>query len=808
MKNDDLFSFGNNDNNSSDGMEDLSSNAKSDVFDLNSFANMDVEPDEIEKYSVKSKNVKGKKSKADLPLKNKILKIALATFLICTITLSLIIGVFMVYVFGFVDATMDEDLNNLTLDLTTTIYVKDTKTGEYEEYQRLHGMYNRIWVNYNRELATANDENYDGIPQNLADAFIAIEDKRFNDHNGVDWKRTFSAFANFFLHFWESEQGGSSITQQLVKNLTGDEDRSPMRKVREIMRSRYLEEKYSKDVILECYMNTVGMARGMYGVEVASNYYFDKNVSELDLAECATLAAIVKGPSIYRPDTKYENNTQRRLLVLKAMYDQKYITAEEYNAAKAQEVKIVANTDTMNEQKINSYFVDALIEEVTKDLSDKYDYDPSHASINFYNGGYKIYCTLDPSVQKALESVFTDNEFVDTKSKKGQKLQASMTVMDYKGNIVGMIGGMGEKTENRALNRATMSPRQAGSTIKPISAYAPALEKNLITYSSFVNDKRLTYKSAEGPWNVNNWYGGYWGNVTVKRALENSINTIPVQLVEKVGLKTSYDFLTQKLGFKSFDPVNDLNLPSLGMGGNYHGITTMESAAAFAIFGNGGSYYEPTTYEKVVSADGEVLLEKNTKPTIAISQDTSFIMNKLLQNVVYGPEGTASAVASSVNNMKIFAKTGTSDSTQNQWLVGGSPYYVASCWIGYDEYETVSNATIGKKLWGRVMGKINNSKTPKDFPSSSYVTCREYCTETGMVATEACTSKAIGWYKTSYMPVCNVHSGEVLGEYDPNATQKPSDTTQDTQESNDGDQQEAQTESVQENTQTSDVASQ
>lgn len=794
MKNDDLFSYGNNDINSSEGMEDLSSNGKSDVFDLNSFANVDVEPDEIEKYHVKSSNKKNKKSKISAPLKTRILKTVLSVFLIGTITLSLIIGVFMIYVFGFVDPTMDEDLNNLTLDLTTTIYVKDSKSGEYVEYQRLHGAYNRIWVNYNRELATAEDESYTGIPQNLADAFIAIEDKNFNDHNGVDWKRTFGAFANFFLHFWETEQGGSSITQQLVKNLTGDEDRSPMRKVREIMRSRYLEEKYSKDVILECYMNTVGMARGMYGVEVASNYYFDKSVSELDLAECATLASIVKGPSIYRPDTKYEKNTERRKLVLKAMFDQGYITEEEYNTAKEQEVKIVASTETLNEQKVNSYFVDALIDEVTKDLSEKYDYDESHASINFYNGGYKIYCTLDPTVQNALESVFTDNEYIDIKSKKGQKLQASMTVMDYNGNVVGMIGGMGEKTENRGLNRATSSPRQAGSTIKPISAYAPALEKNLITYSSIVNDKRLVYDTGKEKWPVNNWYSGYWGNITVKRALENSVNTIPVQLVEKLGVKNSYDFLTETLGFKRFDPVNDLNLPSLGMGGNYHGVTTLESAAAFAIFGNGGKYYEPTTYEKVVSADGEVLLEKNSTPKFAISQDTAFIMNKLLQNVVYGPEGTASAVSSSVSNMKIFAKTGTSDSTQNQWLVGGSPYYVASCWIGFDEYETVSNSTIGKKLWGRVMGKINNSKTPIDFPSSEYVTCREYCAESGMVATDACTTKGIGWYKTSYMPVCNLHEGAELGEYNPNATQEPSEETDegttDAQESTDASTQE------------------
>ena len=251
---------------------------------------------------------RGKKPKKKRGPAAKVGRIILSIFLIFVITGCLIVGTFAVYVFGFVDDTLDDDLNELKMDFTTTLYVKSGDTGEYVEYQRLHGEQNRIWI------------SIDQMPEDLINAYIAIEDKRFLSHNGVDWKRTISAFANMFLDLYSSNQGGSTITQQLVKNLTGDNDQRPMRKIREIMRARYVENNYTKETIIECYLNTIALANGIYGVEVASNYYFGKSASELDVAECATLAAMAKEPERYRPDENPEDNKERRLTVLFEMY--------------------------------------------------------------------------------------------------------------------------------------------------------------------------------------------------------------------------------------------------------------------------------------------------------------------------------------------------------------------------------------------------------------------------------------------------------------------------------------------------------
>lgn len=745
-------------------MEDLSSNDNEFVFDLNSFANMDYD-NEVHYSHAKPVKVgpfgrflrkfglvdeSGKK-------KNWV-KIALSCFLVFVITACIILSSMFIYIFSFVDYSIDEDLNDLTLNYTTTIYVRENEKADYKEYQRLHGGYNRIWVPYNKEQAESKDPSYTGVPMHLANAFIAIEDQHFYDHQGVDWRRTFSAFANMFLHFSDSNFGGSTITQQLVKNLTGDDEHDAMRKVREIMRARYLESMYYKDTILECYMNTVAMGKDMYGVEVASNYYFSKHVNELTIAESATLAAIVKGPSIYRPDTKLEKNKERRELVIKAMYEQDFITKDEYEQAMAEDVKITADEEALKENEVNSYFVESLITEVTEDIAEKYDYDKTHASRNFYNGGYKIYCTMDPKVQKAIDEVFTAKGNIKTSKKTGKQLQGAITVMDYNGNIVGVAGGLGQKTVNRGLNRAVAQPRQAGSSTKPVSAYAPALENNLITYSSLVSNATKKF----GGWTVK----GSGGKVTVARALQQSYNVPPTELINKMTPQASYDFLTQKLGFKNLHPVEDVNLSALALGGSYGGVTTTEEAAAFAIFGNGGIYYEPTTYAYITDQHDKVILDnRNRRGESVISENTSFIMNKMLQNVVKG--GTGSAAGSYVTNMPLFGKTGTTDSTTNKWFCGGSPYYVASCWVGFDKAENISDSGLAIRLWGNVMKKINSGKKAITFPDSKFVTCRAYCTETGLVAKSDCPNTAIGWYKNDYMPSCTVHSGSVLGATTP-----------------------------------------
>lgn len=741
MDNEDIFSY-------SSEHEDPQGDGKkesSGELDLNSFSSGATE---------KAIKKKRKKSKG----KERFFKSLLTVFLIGIITVSLVIGSFAAFILLTVDGTMEEDLNDLKLNFTTTIYVEDKASGEWVEYQRLHGMYNRIWVPYDRDAAESGDPEYKGIPQNLTDAFVAVEDKRFNDHNGVDWKRTVSAFANLFFKFYSSNQGGSTITQQLVKNLTGDNSQSPKRKIREIMRARYLEGHYSKDTIIECYMNTIPMGSGIYGVEVASEYYFGKNVNELTLSECASIASITKHPTKYAPDKSLEDNLERRNTVLALMHEQKYITDEEYEQAKNEELVVTASKEVLNEVEVNSYFVDALITQVTNDLADKYGYEPSHASNNFYSGGYKIYATIDPSIQQTVNSVFEDTKTYTLKSKKGQTLRSGMTIMDYNGQIKAIAGGIGPKTENRVFNYATDAIRQPGSTIKPIAAYAPAIEAGIINYSSILNDKATNYNG----WTPVNWYKSYWGNITAQYALERSVNSIPVYLVNKLTTQKSYDFLTQTLGITTLN-AEDINLAPLGMGGTNGGISTKESAAAFAIFGNGGLYYKPTFYTRVLDQKGNEVLTYEAKPTVAISEDTATVMNHMLQQVVYGANGTGAGAKSFIPNMKIYAKTGTSNLSNDLWFVGGSPYYVASCWCGYDEMESVSKSNMARTLWGAVMSKIHSGLPVKEFTDSSYATSRYYCTQSGQLATDSCPSKAQGWYKKGGVPsACETHSGKTL----------------------------------------------
>ena len=738
----DLFSYDNSNNIVENGTTS---------FDLNSFSSKTASTTEEKNKKQKKKPKNGKRRAA---------KVLLTLFLVGLITVSLVVGCFMFYAFTMVDGTMDENLNNLALNFTTTIYVDDGD-GNYKEYRRLHGEYNRIWVDYLNPENVELPEDYDGIPQTLAKAFVAIEDKRFSEHEGVDWKRTIGAFINEFVPIYSSRQGGSTITQQLVKNLTDDKSQKASRKVREIMRARYLESKYSKDTILECYLNTIAMGHGTYGVEVAANYYFGKSVKYLNIAECACLAAITKSPTYYAPDDYPEENKERRNKVLYQMYDQGYITKEEYEEAKNTELEIVAEERVLSQNSVNSYFVDGLIDQVVNDLAEKYGYDEAHANQLFYNSGYKIYATVDTDMQAAAEEVFSDTSYA-IEGSDGKKMTGGITVMDYEGNVKAIVGGIGEKTTNRGFNNATDAVRQPGSTMKPIAAYAPAIEQDLITYSSIVNDTKTSYNG----WTPKNWYNSYWGNITVQYALERSVNSIPVYLVNKMTPQVSYDFLTQKLGITTLNS-EDVNLSPLGMGGTNGGLTTLESAAAFAIFGNGGLYYEPSFYTKVTDQDGKTVLQHSTQPTMAISEDTATVMNHLLRTVVYGSKGTGAAAKSYISNMKIYAKTGTSNDQNDLWFVGGTPYYVASCWCGYEVQQAIpsKHSGIALKMWGNVMSKVHSGLEAKEFTDSSYAVEKYYCTSTGNLATDACPEKAVGWYRKSNVPsVCTSHSGTVLGK--------------------------------------------
>ncbi|MBO4693377.1 MAG: transglycosylase domain-containing protein [Clostridia bacterium] len=737
-----------------------------DSNDIFSFSNSDDmpknEPLELNSFSSNAVDYEMKRRRRKKTGKRRALTAALTILLVGVITVSIIAGTFLLYAFTMVDGTMEEDLDDLKLNFTTTIYNKDS-SGNWVEYQRLHGTYNRIWVPYDRQAAQEKAENYEGIPEQAVNAFVAIEDKRFRIHDGIDWKRTMSAFLNLLQG--SKSYGGSTITQQLVKNLTNDNSKRVSRKVREIMRARYLEGHYSKDTIIECYLNTIAMGHGIYGLEVASNYYFNKSVKDLTLTECAALAAITKSPATYAPDTHPEANKKRRITVLNEMLEQGYINDKQYEEAKNEELNIVASKEALNENEINNYFVDALIVQVTKDLAEKYNYDEAHAANNFYSGGYKIYATIDPSVQNTVDSVFSNSKAYGIKGKNGAQLQGAITVMDYEGNVKGLAGGIGEKTVNlgtSGFNRAINAIRQPGSTMKPISAYALAIENGLINYSSKVNDKATTY--AKG-WTPVNWYHSYRGSVTVQYALEVSMNTIPVQLVNELTPQVCYDFLTKKLGITTLTD-KDVDLSPLGMGGTNGGITTTESAGAFSIFGNGGKFYKPTLYYAVYDQHDKEVLKGQSVPEVVIGEDTAEVMNHLLQNVVYGDSGTGKSAAGFIPNMKIFAKTGTSNNVNDLWFVGGSPYYIASCWCGFDEQQKISNTSIARSMWGGVMSKIHFGLEPKEFPHTEYAVRRYYCADTGLLATSACGNVSIGWYKSDNVPAVCSHGGSVLDSPD------------------------------------------
>ena len=604
-----------------------------------------------------------------------------------------------------------DNVRNMEINMTSVIYVQNEK-GDWEEYQRLHGAENRIWV------------GIDKVPQYLKDAFIAIEDERFDTHSGVDWKRTAAAVGNKLLKFDSSEFGGSTITQQLIKNVTNDKGRNAMRKFREIVRALLIERKLSKTEILEAYLNTIALGNGICGVQVAANYYFNKDVSELTLTECAALAAITKNPTEFNPESGAEANIERRRTVLDKMLELEKISYEEHDKAYNTPLVLDNSREDDLEIEINSYFVDALIDQVIDDLAEKYNLSTSMASTMFYNGGFKIYATVNPQIQEKMEEVYMDIDtyFPQTvKNENGEKthVQSAMTVMDYSGHIVGIVGGAGEKTTNRGLNRATDSSRQPGSTMKPIGVYALAIDKDIVNYTSSVLDKPIEHYYGDGKSGPKEWYGYYKGTVKLNYAIRKSMNTVPVRLLQEIGVDTSYDFLVNKLHCEHLVEA-DKNLAALALGGTNYGLTTTESAAAYAIFGNQGVYHKPTTYYKIERPNGDVVLEYDETGEQVIGRDSATVMNHLLQEVVYGSEGTGRGI-SGYNSMKAYAKTGTSSESNDLWMVAGTPYYVGSVWYGFDLQKEVSNGGAAAKIWKDVMKDVHKGLEKKEFEDSEDV---------------------------------------------------------------------------------------
>lgn len=697
------------------------------------------------------------------------LKVFLSIILVGILVLiGLIIGAFS----GLFDTTKSLNLDEYNLDLSSYVYCVDPQTNEYVEYERLYADENRVWV------------DLDEIPKHVQLAAVAIEDERFYSHSGVDFRSTFKAAYNYFFKK-STSRGGSTITQQLVKNLTGDSEKNVSRKLQEMLRAIQLEKKLSKDEILELYLNSIYLSQGCNGLKSAAMFYFDKDVSELTIAEGASLVGITQYPTHFDPLLYPENNKEKQELVLKKMYELEFITEEEYNDAVEEELEFVGSVNSSAISK-QSYFVDEIIRDVINDLQDEYGYTESVATKMLYSGGLKIYSTVDPEIQKVVDEVFSNPE--NLKGGVNGVPQASMCVMDpYTGEVKALVGGFGEKEGTLTLNRATDTLRQPGSTIKPISVYAPALEAGLITPSSVYADKKITI----GTWSPKNHYSGFKGNVSIKHAIDLSINTVPVQVLQKLGVEKSYEFLSQKLGVSSLVP-DDKSLASLALGGLTRGISNMELTAAYCAFVNDGVYNSPVTYTKVYDSNGNVILTKKSKNNVAMKTSTARTMNGLLKSVCDVGTGTPARFDSKYT---IAGKTGTTDDDKDRWFVGYTPYYCAAVWVGYDIPSSLSfyssNPTI--PLWKKVMSevhKIKNLSSKKFNYTSIYVDeskiaatneKMKICSDSGLLATEFCPQDKITEqeYNAEITSACNIHTSADNQVQDNTSNEPVTDVTQD-----------------------------
>lgn len=736
------------------------------------------------------------------------------------------------------------DLDNQKNRQTSIVY--DINGNEYASLSRNE---NRIW----RELSA--------MPENLQNAVIAIEDKNFRTEPGINLKGTIGAALNAFTgnRIWGTNRGASTLEQQLIKNLTGDNEQDNMRKVREIFRALGLDNKYSKETILEAYLNTIPLTGIIHGMEAGSIEYFGKHVEDLTLAECATLASITKNPTKYNPATNPEELIKRRNHVLYEMYTQGYITEAEFNAAKAETVTLTEKTSTTENatrSSSNSWFTDALYTQLLNQLQEDLNYTADEAKELIFSGGLRIYSTVDPTVQAGIEKtmyneddlipalwheepvclrdypadssswdevqydeatglpitkggyavygqeaipVYADEEGTTLKMGTSTdpdypndttvylcvyekvRTQAAMAIVDYSGNILGIGGGIGEKKYDLGFNRAT-SPHQTGSTMKPIGAYALALDYKLINYSSQILDS--PYYSAEDKkvlkdqyigvmspfseaaqsrsdvwraWPTN--YGGAGGQgnpMLVYDALQQSYNTVAVWVGDMVGVDYLYNFVHDTLECSYINAENDMDLGPLVLGSQSSGLTVVQLAGAYTMF-NTGTFTTPHYYTEITDYQGNMILDNNKyiNTTQAISADTAYIMNRMMWNVLHSRKGTAYGKAPD-GEMDSVAKTGTTSNYKDYTFAGLTPYYVTAIWWGCDrptEMDTLGkagrNASPIQYAWKALMENLQADLPVKEFAKGENVVEKHFDTSTGAIISNG---GSVGYYTEDNLP--------------------------------------------------------
>jgi penicillin-binding protein 1A len=642
-------------------------------------------------------------------------------------------------------------IDDLTVSYASKIMYLDSQ-GKEKELESLSPNENKIWVDSCK------------IPKSMKDAIIAVEDERFYSHFGFDVLRTTKAFLNWIFRK-DSSYGGSTITQQLVKNLTREQDKTAIRKIKEISRAISLERKFSKEQILELYLNTIYLSQGCYGVQSASHKFFGKDVEGLSLAECACIAGITQYPVRYDPIANPKNNKEKQKIVLKKMLEIGYITQKDHDKALKEKLSFSKSSSNLQGSSISSYFADKVVEDVLGALKKK-GYSDSIADKMLYEGGLKIYSTYDPKIQSIIDKVYKDNNNFPKINEKIAPQSAIVVIEPKSGAIVGMAGGIGAKTASRTLNRAAQTLRQPGSTLKPLSAYAPALENKLINSATILKDEEIKI----GDWICKNYDKKFSGKVDIRQAVNYSLNTSPVEVIKKLTLNNSYNFLVNNLGFTSLvekETINgeifsDIGYPQLALGGLTKGVKIIELASAYAVFSNGGIYTKPYVFTKVLDSKEREIITNDKKTNVAMSEATAYIVAQLLNGSVKNGTSVGSQVSSGIFTA---GKTGTTSDNFDRWFVGFTPYYVAALWYGYDEPKDLGiskNPNIS--IWKKIMDEVHNNLKNKDLEKPQEIINVNYCKNSGKLPNEHCGGNITNFYFTrdnAPKDVCAIHNAPV-----------------------------------------------
>ena len=668
-------------------------------------------------------------------------------------------------------------LENYNLDEPSYVYFVNDK-GKIELLQKVHS--STDWEN----------APYEEIPQDLIHAAVAIEDKRFYEHQGVDWFTTIKAFANMF--FGDETVGGSSITQQLIKNVTQNKSVTVQRKVMEFFQASLAEKNYDKDTIMEMYMNAIYLGQGCRGVKSAAETYFGKELQTLTLAECASLISITNNPSMFDPYSTKEfmyagemmngmqRNQHRQRLVLGEMLSQGYITQEEYDEAIAQELVLkngideedrwltctkadcghqgIASSFKLDASKKNricpecgtalpieenksqvvySYFVDTALKDFARMLAEKDGVTTWNDDVwkNYRNlisrGGYHIYTTYDEKAQAAVDKIYKDLKQIPT-PRNAQQMQSAIVIIDNEtGDIVAMAGGVGDDKEHFGLNRATQSRLQSGSSMKPLAIYAPGFEKGTISPATVIKDLPLRYSGGAWPRNDNSKYNYSY---TIYSGITRSVNAVSANTLMKIGEEYSYEFAKETFGLSTMRD-EDMNFASLALGAQHYGVTVRDMATAFATFANDGVRRESRTVTKVYNGKGELVLDNTQDAYQILSQKTVTYTNYCLVNAANSGTGTRAVFG----GQQIAGKTGTTNGTRDRWFCGYTAHYTAAVWCGFD---TPAKISLGYnpscELWKKVMQPIHEGLPRKSLYSTGKMASVTVCLDSGLRATDAC----------------------------------------------------------------------